>query len=372
MFLTEKNFLKKIIKCYKTENPLIEVIRNSKKPVLIYGAGVYAFVLNSYLNALKINVQNFLVDELPPSQKSFSNVSIAKLEEFLPTIGDYILLIGIANYPTILPKLAKKGISNYFILDVPDFLNIPKPFLDYNFVEEKAPLFTEAYNLYEDDISKHTFIAAINTKITHEIKYLKPYVKYDNLYFPSSEFQISSKETLIDAGGYNGDTIFDFIKISNGRFNKIISLEPNYKMFLELKESIKNIELKKHIFPLMLGAWDTKTQLNFENTELNIDSKVSESGKNSIQVDRIDNIINSFDEKLSLIKMDINGSEFNALKGCEKTIENHKPNIAVKMHMKKDFYRIPMLLKKINPRIKLYLRQRNHFSLTLMLYARFS
>ena len=118
---------------------------------------------------------------------------------------------------------------------VPDFLNIPYPFIDYKFLKKYIQKFYKAYNLLEDDFSKKTYISFINSKLNEDVKFLMPVVKKDHLYFPSSEFQISNKENLLDIGGFNGDTIRDFVNICGRNFNSIISLEPLYETHLELR-----------------------------------------------------------------------------------------------------------------------------------------
>ena len=367
-----EKFFKKIVTSHTSKEKIIDDIRNNKKPVLIYGAGVYAYVLSSYLIALGIKIKEFLVDRSLINDRFFIKVKPKSLEEFIPKIDEYNLIIGISSYPAIIYKLKKKGLKKVFVIDVPDFLNFPKPFLNFNFVKKKSLKLNEVYNLFEDDISKETFIAFINTKLTNDLGFLKPIVKRDHLYFPNSEFKISKKETLLDVGGFNGDTIRDFLKISNSNFDMIISLEPLYENFLKLKQTITEFAYNKKIIPLMVGAWHKADKLSFKKTNLNIDSRVHCNGKEFVEVNTIDNIANKLGLNISLVKIDINGYEFNALKGSSEIIKRFKPNIVTKIQVKEDLYRIPLLLKKFNPEIKLYLRQRNYMSMMLVLYARFN
>jgi hypothetical protein len=62
-------------------------------------------------------------------------------------------------------------------------------------------------------------------------------------------------------------------------------------------------------------------------------------------------------EKISLIKMDIEGAEIEAIKGAANVIKENKPKMAVAAyHRIDDLYEIPLLLHSIYPNYNLYLR----------------
>ena len=57
-------FIEKVIKNKKNKTYMtIKELKSSKKKVLIYGAGVYAYVLKKYLNAMGIKIFKFVVDK---------------------------------------------------------------------------------------------------------------------------------------------------------------------------------------------------------------------------------------------------------------------------------------------------------------------
>lgn len=61
------------------------------------------------------------------------------------------------------------------------------------------------------------------------------------------------------------------------------------------------------------------------------------------------------------IKMDIEGSELEALKGAEKLIRERKPSLAICVYQKEnDVIEIPFYLKSLVPEYKLYLSGRSH------------
>jgi hypothetical protein len=71
------------------------------------------------------------------------------------------------------------------------------------------------------------------------------------------------------------------------------------------------------------------------------------------------------------IKMDIEGSELEALKGAKNTIKNQKPRLAISVyHKPEDIFEIPLYLKELVPAYKFYLRHDCLVNLTeTVLYA---
>lgn len=62
-------------------------------------------------------------------------------------------------------------------------------------------------------------------------------------------------------------------------------------------------------------------------------------------------------EPITFLKMDIEGSELEAMKGAEQHIRKDKPKLAVcSDHNNHHIYEIPRLMKEYNPQYKLYMR----------------
>ena len=364
--------LDKIIKSKKNyTDETIKKLKHSNKKLIIYGAGVYSYVLTNYLKAKGIKIFKKVVDESFIQSDNLFGIEVISINDILEDIDDYNIVIGFTNYPQAIKKLKKYGFKNIFVIDVPNFLNIPQTFMDYSFVSENKEDFEKAYNFFEDELSKRTFIGAINTKLSGDLSHIFNNTKIDHLYFTKKNFTKKKNEILLDVGGFTGDTVKDFHYITNGNYSHIISLEPFPNIFHELKKTINTLQINDRCTPVQIGAWNKKDILSFNNTEMDIDSKIELHGNSKINVNTIDSILSDINLSITYMKLDINGAEYNALKGASETISKKRPFIAVKMHVKEDFFRLPILLKKIAPKIKLKLRQRNYMSMMLVLYAFF-
>jgi FkbM family methyltransferase len=349
---------------------LLRRLAQSGRPVLLYGAGIYAYVLNRYLAASGVNVAAAMVDGAFKTADCFMDLPLHATEAMAARLSEFEIVIAITNYPDAIRKLTDLGIGEAHVVDVPDFLNIPQPFMDREFVAANAGQFDTACGLFEDDLSRQTYIAAINAKISEDPVSLLPVVRPDHQYFATTEFPLSDHETLLDVGGFSGDSVREFHAITQGRYDGIISLEPSGENFEALCATIADLGLPR-VEPVKMGAWSERTTLRFATREMNIDNKVAEEGDRAIEVDTIDAILDRMGRRVSFIKMDINGAEYHALSGAGETIRRQRPRIATKIHTREDFFRLPIAMKAIAPDIKLYLRQRNFMSLSLVLYGTF-
>ncbi len=68
--------------------------------------------------------------------------------------------------------------------------------------------------------------------------------------------------------------------------------------------------------------------------------------------------------------MDIEGAEFDALKGAEKTIKKYKPKLAICVyHNPLDIVNIPLYIKELVPEYKIFLRHYSESSSETVCYA---
>jgi hypothetical protein len=113
------------------------------------------------------------------------------------------------------------------------------------------------------------------------------------------------------------------------------------------------------------GLWSNK-----EILKLQIDgtsSAISDDGSEKVYVDSIDNLCK---QPVSYIKMDVEGSEYEALKGARKMISSYTPKLAVCVyHKQEDIWEIPKLIHELNPSYRMYFRHYSFTEVETVLYA---
>ena len=94
---------------------------------------------------------------------------------------------------------------------------------------------------------------------------------------------------------------------------------------------------------------------------------IAEDGNTICEVDALDNVIH---EPVGLIKMDIEGAEYDALLGAKQLIKKYKPTLAVCIyHKRDDYFKILKLIHRLNSDYKFYIRQYSLTDNETILYA---
>ena len=223
------------------------------------------------------------------------------------------------------------------------------------------------FPLLEDDKSRTILQNRFDSFLTGNISYVEKNVVEPNQYFFDECLKLSDEEVLFDCGGFTGDTVLEFIKLTQGKYKKIISFEPDEKNFQKLKNLVQNRELQ-NIEVKNQATGQIQGKVGFVSSG-NMVSKVVKDQKEGNQVDivALDNYLN---EKPTIIKMDVEGFEFETLKGAETIIRSLKPKLAICIYHKTlDFYEIPMYLKSLVPEYKFKVRQHEPGFCETVLYA---
>lgn len=223
------------------------------------------------------------------------------------------------------------------------------------------------FPLLEDDKSRTILQNRFDTFLTGNLSYVEKNEIDPIPYFSDEYYKISDNEVLFDCGAYTGDSVLDFIKQTKGKYKKIISFEPDEKNFKKLKSlvekhGLQGVEIKKQ------ATGSKNGKIGFVSSG-NMGAKVIDNQieGNIVEVVALDNYKNEFP---TIIKMDIEGFELEALKGAENIIRTLKPKLVICIYHKiLDFYEIPMYLKSLVPEYKFKVRQHEPGFCETVLYA---
>lgn len=234
--------------------------------------------------------------------------------------------------------------------------------LSVAYLEENMHKYIDAYQLLTDDFSRKVFLARM--KKVYLMSDISEIVSPSTDEYFDKKVVLTDHEVFIDCGGFDGDTSVKFIDKCSGKYADIVIFESELykKTAIEQKMSGYRYELYQS------GVWSKTARLYFDALETD-GSHVSELESDYvIEAVSLDETV--YDKKPTFIKMDIEGSEQEALKGCRKIIKNFHPKLAICVyHKSDDLYEIPVLIKKLNPDYQLYLRQYADSRFETVLYA---
>ena len=117
------------------------------------------------------------------------------------------------------------------------------------------------------------------------------------------------------------------------------------------------------------GAWNKRAVMWIKSAQWKAGSTVSAEGDVQIELTDIDSEVG--DDKVTFIKMDIEGAELNALKGACKTILKNRPRLAICIyHKPEDICEIPEYLLSLVPEYRFWIRHYSSNEWETVLYAK--
>lgn len=190
--------------------------------------------------------------------------------------------------------------------------------------------------------------------------------KFDDLILFSRERQYldeifvdyKENEILIDGGASNLETTLEFIDTVDGIYEKIYVIEPFKPDYEECNKLIKKYNLQ-NIETINCGLWSKEQKLYFNPIGYG-SSYIGNEGNEVINCKSIDSILKG--RRASIIKMDIEGSEKEAIIGATETIKKYHPTLMICVyHKPNDALELTKTILNIREDYDLYLR---HYSYT--------
>lgn len=247
--------------------------------------------------------------------------------------------------------------------------------IDLDYYTEHKEKIEYAYNKLEDKNSKYILEKLLEYRYIRDNKILIDFVEPEEKGYFDEVFLNSFKPgVIIDAGAYKGTFVEKLGKKKDISKCTFYLFEPNRKLVSQIKKNLINYNNVKVFqcalcdkddemeFTLMLTS--TSHLLDKNYSAYNIESEEKEM----VKVSRLDSIIK--DEKVSLIKVDIEGSEQAFLKGATETITKNKPILLLSAYHKvSDLWELLYYVSNLNLGYKFYLRHYSMSSAKSILYC---
>jgi FkbM family methyltransferase len=144
----------------------------------------------------------------------------------------------------------------------------------------------------------------------------------------------------------------------------VLAFEPDKNTF---KRLAANFAGEKRVEPINAGLHRRKATLHFDNAGTR-GSILVEKGGIEVPVVGLDEVLGG--DRVTYIKMNIEGAELEALKGGERAIKRWAPKLAISAyHRPSDLWQVPDMVRSLRPDYKLYLRQHDGGVIETVLYA---
>lgn len=236
------------------------------------------------------------------------------------------------------------------------------------FCQQHETQLEELRYILADDMSRRTLDGLLAYRKTNDIQNLKDLVVQPQ-YFQKDILSPDANEVFVDGGAFIGDTIEAFLKNFSGDYRKIYAWEPDSDNLNFLKKKYGSTKYHDVVI-CPYGMWDGHTKLCFDQQGTS-NSMVMENDMTAgsyIETESIDRLCGN--DKVTFIKMDIEGSELRALYGASEVIRRDRPKLAICIyHKPEDLFEIPFYVKDLVPEYKIYIRQHHKSWTETVMYA---
>ena len=317
-------------------------------------------LLHDHVKYLRTGSLNILLDRAAMNRWHYTRLAafpIVKHWEGRFDSGNYsgFVILSINNEDSVkytCRLLELFGMSGkYRILTLKDFLDGAHIDASELVIASVSSSDTELVRQYAEKHSLQNDIARFIIGKHEEIQYLDVFEPVNN-------------EVSIDAGAYIGDTALRFLKWGGEKIRHIYSFEFDPVNFAAYECNLQ--EFADKVTLVKKGTWDKN-----EAASININgssSQVSGAGTTNVQLTAIDNVVGN--EKVTFVKMDVEGAELKSLMGARNTIIKNHPRLAIcAYHKREDLYELPKYILSIVPEYKFLLRRYDSHSGETVLYA---
>jgi FkbM family methyltransferase len=176
-------------------------------------------------------------------------------------------------------------------------------------------------------------------------QYIHPKINYEKI-----------DGNILDIGAYDGDSMKTFYN-NCPNVLKIYAIEPQSNNFEALKNNINKLNYSNKVIPIKYAISNVDDEKVFIDVQESLSStaQVNAQGENEnfIFTKTLDSLYRN--EKIDLIKMDIEGFEMNALLGAKEIIKNQTPTLILSAyHKNKDIYDFIDFIESLSKEYKLF------------------
>jgi FkbM family methyltransferase len=260
-----------------------------------------------------------------------------------------LVLITSGKYKPVCASLIELGATRYLVVN-PNFVH---PFLHLGTeIDEHIPRMLEAKAVFEHDQDGRIYdliVSALRDRTDLRGLYQDLIVLYGRMGKQYLDYIVPSAiRTVIEGGVADGRTTIDFLYTINNSF--VYGFEPDDSVY-KLSHFRWHLENHPRVLISPLALWSKSARLPLQSNTAGrsrISAEEEASGDRMVNAISIDEYVRGQEiSKVDFIKLDIEGSEIEALEGAIDTIAKHRPQLAVCIYHRLDhYYKVPLFLSE--------------------------
>ncbi len=339
---------------YPCQKDVWDVLKEEKRPIVIYGMGNGADKLLRRFEKYEISVSDIFASDGFVRGHSYAGFRVKSFSEIKEQYSDFVIVLSFAsNRPEVMDMIRK--IDAEYELYIPDMpIADEGEYFDREYYNAHYNEIAAAYGLFQDEISKRIFSSVIRYRLSGRLSYLLDATSdRAEMYSLIGRKQI---ERVVDAGAYNGDTAKEAIKYFPD-LKKIYAIEADKRNFKKLLKFAEPCDVEIH--SINAAVWSECGEglfIGSANRNSSVTATASyEHKREDISLITVDSIVT---DKIDYVKYDVEGAEYEALCGSYNTIKKSKPALVISLyHRSRDIFFLPRYVYENFKDYRLYLRR---------------
>lgn len=208
-----------------------------------------------------------------------------------------------------------------------------------------------------DEQSRRVLTAVVRNWRYYEMEPLERVADNENDdYFDRALLHCDENEVVADLGAYVGDTFLSYVKnygsMAYRRYYCYEITKESFDVLRRVTAAYPRVVLRRKGAGAAPGVM--KMETGADASANGLAENTGAAGADTVDIVPLDQDIT---EPLTLIKMDIEGMEQAALRGCEGHIRRQRPKLALSVyHNFEDIWKLPRMIDEMAPGYRFYLR----------------
>ena len=336
------------------KNDVWTELKNAKEPILIYGMGNGADKIINVFEKYGIKYEDVFASDGFVRGHSYRGKTVLSYNQACKKYGKSFIVV--VSFGSKLPEVIERiySLEENHTVYCPDVPVCDGELFNQEFFDLHIKELFEARSLFYDEKSKEIFDNIIRFKLSSRPSYLRATATTEQE--ADSMLDFKAYESYADLGAYNGDTIKKYTTLCQN-LKTIYAFEPDMRNFKKLSKYCEELTgINVNLYNNAVYSSDTTLDFASSGNRNSSGASVGSYQHKTVLVEAkaLDNVV----KKVDFIKYDVEGLECQALLGTKRLINECMPDMFVSMyHKSEDMYELPILLHKLNPKYKLYLRR---------------